>query len=298
MSFAPEGRLDQDAVVFPLRLGSIAEFACVRAFLKSCQFDEPTLCRILKISEMADLSSINPQEIDLSSSAPATLTLLIRMFLFSENLRQDTVEQTIDSASLCALLALDLVRPGRLAVGDDEPAKAYYASVFLYPVAGLLIASDRHNSPDGSLFVAPPDIVFPAINGGTLLFLKLLPESRVEQILDIGSGTGVAALRLNDSAPRVIAADITARASHFAEFNRRLHGCHNVEVVCGDLYDPVAGQTFDRIVAHPPYIPSLSQTTIFRDGGETGEVLVRRIIEGLPTYLRAGGTYYSLCIGL
>jgi len=39
-------------------------------------------------------------------------------------------------------------------------------------------------------------------------------------------------------------------------------------------------------------LPSLSIETIWRDGGMTGELIVKRIIEGLPHHLREGGTLF------
>jgi hypothetical protein len=104
-------------------------------------------------------------------------------------------------------------------------------------------------------------------------------------------------LVLSRCAERVTASDITARATHFAEFNRRLNRCSNVEVVQSDLYSAISDRDFDRIIAHPPYVPSLSMEQIYRDGGETGEALVKRIIEGLPEMLRQGGTFYGVCAG-
>jgi SAM-dependent methyltransferase len=282
----------------PLRLGSADDFAGVELLLKSAGFDEPTILRTLKLEEMADLSSIKPDENDLASSATGLLALLIRLFLFSECVRRTEVERLIGSATLGSFQQLDILRAGTFDLNHRDSAQVYYSPVFLYPIAGLLIASDRHNNPDGSEFLPPPDIVFPAINGGTLLFLKIISKSPAENILDLCSGTGVAALLLSQHVQQASTSDITARATHFAKFNRLLNRCYNVEVVQGDLYDAVEGQTFDRIVAHPPYVPSLSQKTIYRDGGETGEILVRRIIEGLPRFLRPGGTYYSLSVGL
>jgi hypothetical protein len=35
---------------------------------------------------------------------------------------------------------------------------------------------------------------------------------------------------------------------------------------------------------------------IYRDGGDTGESVTRRVIEGLPRYLRVGGTCVVLCV--
>ena len=79
----------------------------------------------------------------------------------------------------------------------------------------------------------------------------------------------------------------------FAEFNRRLNGIENVTCLQGDLYGPIGDMTFDRIVAHPPYVPAAQQQLLFRDGGDDGEQILRRVIEGLPRHLRAGGMFYA-----
>lgn len=287
----------QESFLPPLRLGGADDFARVELLLKSACFDEPTVLRTLRIEEMADLSGVKPNETDFAI-ASELLALLIRLFLFSEPVQRPDVERLIEPTTLGSFQHLDILRLERFNLNHRDGEEAYYSPVFLYPIAGLLIASDRHNNPDGSEFVAPPDIVFPAINGGTLLFLKVISKSPADNILDLCSGTGVAALLLSQHVQRALTSDITDRATHFAKFNRLLNRCYNVEVVQGDLYDAVEGETFDRIVAHPPYVPSLSQNTIYRDGGETGEILVKRIIEGLPRFLRPGGTYYSLSVGL
>jgi SAM-dependent methyltransferase len=284
------------AQVFPLRAGSAEDFARVESLLKSSAFDEASVCRLLHIREMADLSSVKPDEVDLAAAGSARLALLVRIFLFSQALPRAEVEPLIDAAALESLMALDVFRSAVFSA--DRKTESYYSPVFLYPVTGLLIASDRHNHPDGSAFLPPPDIVFPAINAGSLAFLRIIPKTQTASALDLCSGSGVAALALNHCAERVVASDITARAVHFADFNRLLNRCNRVEVRQGDLYSGVAGEMFDRIVAHPPYVPSLSKTVIYRDGGETGETLVRRIVEALPQHLRPGGTYYSMCVGL
>jgi SAM-dependent methyltransferase len=163
---------------------------------------------------------------------------------------------------------------------------------------GFWLASDRYTNPDGSHFVAAPDIVFPAIYAGTLRFLNLLPLSAAEDSLDLCAGAGVGAFVLSRCSKRAVSADISVRATQFANFNRYLNHLDHVEVVCGDLYEPVAGRTFDRIVAHPPYVPSVKDVTIWRDGGATGERVVRSIVEQLPDYLRPGGLLCVVSLGL
>ncbi len=99
-------------------------------------------------------------------------------------------------------------------------------------------------------------------------------------------------------ASTVIAVDVTERCTIFAEFNRWLNGTARVDVRQGDLYAPVEPLSFDRIIAHPPYVPALSQSLIYRDGGESGDDLLRRIVEGLPRHLARDGTFHVLSIGM
>jgi methylase of polypeptide subunit release factors len=265
----------------------------VRSALREAGFDERTLCATLGVGSMSDLGSARPERVD-RRGVPSRLALLIKLFPFVQAVPRAQVERALEPPFLDALLALDLLRL------DESGATRgrYYSPVFFYPVCGLLVVSDRHDRPDGAPFVPPPDVVFPAIYAGTLRFLRLLPLSPAAAALDLGTGTGVGALVLSRHARRVVALDVTARACHFAAFNRRLNACTNVEVVQGDLYGPLEGRTFDRIVTHPPYAPALEDAVIYRDGGETGERLVRGVVAGLPRHLRPGGTCVALCLGV
>ncbi|HYE66381.1 MAG TPA: methyltransferase [Pyrinomonadaceae bacterium] len=276
---------------FPLRIGSPEDFARVGSSLRDAGFDEMTVCRTLKIAEMSDVGSIKAEEADFGGISER-LALFIKLFLFLRLMPRAEVERLLDRATLDSFLTLGILRIGEY--GADQ----YYTPVLLYPVAGFLIVSDRHSNPDRSEFVPPPDVVFPAIYAGTLRFLRLISKSPAEDVLDLGAGTGIGAFVLSRHARRAVASDLTERATHFARFNRLLNKLENVEVVCGDLYGSVEGRSFDRIIAHPPYVPALKSAAIWRDGGETGEVLVRRIIEGLPRHLRPGGTLYMVCMGL
>lgn len=272
----------------PLRLGAPADFARVAAFFAEHGFNDDQVCRALKLESLSRLGTLKQNEIDLSP-LPPPLALLIRVFVLLQLVPKVDLEHSCDPKTLATCLTLDLLR-----LGTD----GYYASVFLYPVAGFIVASDRHSNHDGSPFSSPPDIVFPAIFPGTLRFLRLMASSPAGTALDLCSGSGIGALVLSRSAQRAVAADITARAAHFAEFNRLLNQRDNLQVVQGDLYQAVAGQAFDRIIAHPPYVPSLGDAMIFRDGGETGEAVLRGAVEGLPEFLRPGGTFTALCMGL
>jgi SAM-dependent methyltransferase len=184
-----------------------------------------------------------------------------------------------------------------LLIEDAADHARICASVTLYPVGRLFIVSDRWSAPEGNVPDLPDDFVFPAITANTSQFMAILPRDPCESFLELCSGTGVAALEAARHASHVWAVDITKRSTQMAEFNRLLNGLDNVTTIEGDLYECLGDRTFDRIVAHPPYMPVLNRAQIFYDGGSDGEQVTRRIVARLPRYLRPGGCFYCLAQG-
>lgn len=266
-------------MTFPLRLGDPEDFARVAKALRTPLFSEASVHRALRGAGQSVLGSDAPGADQDAAEEPGAL---LKLFVELKSIAREEVEQAMDRATLQSFLALDLIR----AAGE-----AYESPVFLYPVGGMLIASDHYDKSLGA------DSVFPAIQTGTLQLLKLMPRSPVDQALDLCSGTGICGLVLSRGARRAVASDVTERAGHFARFNRLLNECGNLEIAVGDLYQAVEGRSFDRIVAHPPYVPSVDESKIWRDGGTTGESITRRIVEGLPRHLKPGGEFFALCLG-
>src|ERR1017187_11025104 len=114
----------------------------------------------------------------------------------------------------------------------------------------LPLGSDRVASPDRDPLPMTADAVYPAGIDNTVAFMATLPETPCEALIDIGTGTGIAALDGARLARHAWGTDIAARSVQFADFNRRLNGIENACVLMGDLYAPVEGLTFDRIVTH------------------------------------------------
>lgn len=161
------------------------------------------------------------------------------------------------------------------------------------PMAGLWLWCDNPAATPGRML---PDVVYSPLTPNTQQFMLMLPRTPAESVLELCGGTGVAALASARLARTAVTADITERSTAFAAFNARFNGITNVESVCGDLYEPVRGRTFDRILAHPPYMPNFEQEYVFRDGGADGEQITRRVIAGLPGALREGGRFFCMCL--
>ena len=267
----------------PLLFLSSERFAVIRFFLQKAGYNEDNVCNFLGIQRVCDFEQVDLGRLPAEGSEPKPLGLLIRVFFLLQDATVSEIESSIPKDILEALQALDLLRRA------GEGAPAFQSSVWLYPVAGFILASDRKKDL--------LDAVFPAISPLSYRFLKRMSRSLASDALDLGSGSGVAAMILSQNSQRVIASDVSARAVHFANFNCQLNGCDRVETVESDFYSALEGKTFDRIVSHPPYVPSVSNAVVWRDGGATGEEPIRRIVEGLPRFLRPGGTFYASCGG-
>ena len=283
-----ETRPHSSPAQYPLRIGRPEEFSRLRQFFQACSFDDITVCRTLAITDMGRLGSVAWDTIRFDST-PVALRWCIETFL------QDLPPSEERSRAICGEeVFAAFVSLGVLRTAKQNPANLVSA-VLLHPVAGFVVVADRPDDPDGGPFTPMEDIVFPATSAGSLQLVRFLPETRDGEALDLCGGSGIGALHLSRTARTALTADVTERAAHFAEFNARLNDAP-IRSLCGDLYAPVMGKQFDLISAHPPYVPAMCTKMIWRDAGDTGEDITRRIIEGLPDYLRPGGTCVITCV--
>ena len=276
------------ATNFPLQLDAAGEFAVAREFFRQAGFDDRTLCRVLEMESMGDLGRVAWEKVQ-PDLFRMDLRWCIQVFVRGLPAGQAESRTACGPRVFDALAKLGLIRPAR-----KDPA-AVVCPVWVYPADGFVIASDRRDDPDGEPYTPAADVVFPAIYGGTLRFLQLLPDVRDGEALDLCGGTGIGALRLSRTARVAVTADVAERCALFATFNARLNGV-SIESVCGDVYEPVRDRKFSVISAHPPFVPATGPRMVYRDGGETGEDVTRRIIEGLPAHLRPGGTCVIVCV--
>jgi SAM-dependent methyltransferase len=277
--------------LIPLRFGPAEHFDRLRVFLEASGYTEEAVCERLGLGAPHEVLSWSRPET--AGAIRDTAGLLAWLFLAGGYAEPDALRRLVPAEALDAMGELGLLAKEGSATG------LVCAPVVLYPVRRLYIASDRWTNPDGSHFTPQADIVYPAITRNTRRFLGMLPEEPCRRFLDLCSGTGIAALAAASRyAERAWAVDITERATRFAEFNRLLNGADNVTVLQGDLYEPLGELSFDRIVAHPPYLPSAGRSWVFQDAGAEGEEVTRRIVAGLAAHLSPGGKFYCLALGV
>ena len=177
------------------------------------------------------------------------------------------------------------------------------------PLEWLLEAGLLERTPDAGL-VSP---YFASVAGGNVILCDLLssgaeavmgpsgttlqlgrasyPPRRARSALDLGCGAGTAAILLAPQCDRVVATDISERAVALARVNVWMNDVANVDVRQGDMFAPVAGETFDLVVAQPPFVarPDDSPPTTFLTGGPRGDELALRLLRELRPHLAPGG---------
>lgn len=132
------------------------------------------------------------------------------------------------------------------------------------------------------------------VGGASLTLAGLQLPTPARRVLDLGTGCGVQALRALRYADSAVATDLSERALAFARLNALLNAeGGRVETRHGSLFDPVAGETFDRVVSNPPFVITPRALGVpdyeYRDGGMVGDALVEKVIAGVGAVLEPGG---------
>ncbi len=262
-------------------------FAVLRDGLARARFDEPTVAARLGVPSLYNVKRIADGRTALAATPEDANAALVRLLIDGETLRASLAERLLGADVLAALHTLGLV-----AESADESA-SIVATAMLYPTQGLWLASDRQPMRAADTETIPQDYVFSALSDLTLRFLHVVPDAPGGRVLELCAGTGIAALRAaRRGAAEAWATDIAPRCVDFARFNVQLNDLTDrVRVVESDAWSALGGETFDLVVAHPPYVPALSHRFDFRDGGADGEQVARRIVEGLGAHVRPGGRY-------
>lgn len=256
-----------------IRLGDRSQFAAARKFLEEAYAEDSNI--------LADRVG------DFDPSKHGEEPPLVRLLFLGRAIKPEEWEAAAPAPVRMVFSDLGLIEPA----SEDRVR----CSVLLYRTHGKYVASDRFMNDEGLVGRPAEDCVYYALTDTAHHYLYSLPVSGPHgRVLDIGTGSGIAALILAPQATQVIATDIAPRCVLFTEFNRMLNGIENIVVREGSLYEPVEGLKFDLITCHPPFDISLSSTRyVYADGGEDGEFVTRGVIAGLPAMLNPGGQFLS-----
>lgn len=235
------------------------------------------------------------------SNAQHPAGILARLFLLGQSVGDEQLTRALPTLGAAGARALGLVGPGGRAFIDVRP----YSAVDAGGAVQWFIASDLGEQALREQAVGAEDLsgALPAhhvlgVGGASLTLATLIPTQPVDRVLDLGTGCGIQALHAARHARSVVATDISARAIKRASLTFALNGVSSVELRQGDLFAPVAGEIFDRIVSNPPFVITPRREGVplyeYRDGGLVGDAIVERVVRGVAEHLRPGGTAHLL----
>lgn len=136
-------------------------------------------------------------------------------------------------------------------------------------------------------------------------FEPWLRAGDIRRVLDLCTGSGCIAIACAKylEGVTVDAVDLSAAALEVARRNVAKHGLEErVRLLHGDVFEPVAGQRYDLIVANPPYVSDSEMAELPAEyrhepdlalrSGIDGLDVTRRILAGAEQHLENGGALF------
>jgi release factor glutamine methyltransferase len=130
-----------------------------------------------------------------------------------------------------------------------------------------------------------------------LLLDEILKQKKIDNALDMGTGSGILALELAKYVKNVVAVDINKKV--IMELNKITKNSRikNIKVVNSNIFSKVSGK-FDLIVFNPPYIPTDKIEFIDLDGGKNGAEIIEKFLKDAGKYLKEKGKILFLTSSL
>jgi len=135
----------------------------------------------------------------------------------------------------------------------------------------------------------------------SFLLADNLKVKKGDQVLDMGTGTGIQALAASKDAAGILAVDINPMAIEAAKENAEANNAGNITFRLSDLFAEIKeSEKFDLIIFNPPYVPSDEKDLPAKAwaGGVQGREVIDRFIEEAPGHLKEGGRIQLLISSL
>ncbi len=116
-----------------------------------------------------------------------------------------------------------------------------------------------------------------------------------QSVLEIGTGSGIVAMYASRLTDRITVTDINFDACELARRNFNDNGIENIEILFGNLFEPVENRKFDVILFNTPYLPTekgevLDDTINYAfDGGLNGRKVIDVFLNEVGNHLNDGG---------
>jgi len=239
---------------------------------------------------------------------------LARLFLLGDDVPRAELDRALPGLGASGAARLGLVAAAGEGLGDAVRAVVDlrpYAAVDAGGEASWWLSSDLAELATGGRLAT--DHVLGA-GGASTTLAQVTARTPVGRVLDLGTGCGIQALHAARHSRAVVGTDLSRRALGFARFNVALNLAGDtdladpaasssaaVELRHGSMLEPVAGDRFDLVVSNPPFVITPHAGAAgravaealgdyeYRDGGRSGDDLVRDLVRDVGQVLAPGG---------
>ncbi|GAA2722025.1 DUF7059 domain-containing protein [Cellulomonas aerilata] len=237
----------------------------------------------------------HPTAASAALDATTASAALVRLFVLGADVPRATAEAAFGRLGVDGAARLGLVTTA--GSGRDDAVRAAvdlrpYEAVDAAGTVDWWLASDLGELATGRALRT--DHVL-GVGGASTTLAQVTVRDRRGRVLDLGTGCGIQAMHAARHSDAVVGTDISARALAFARFNAALAGLgeDRVELRHGSMLDPVAGRRFDLVVSNPPFVITPRAAGVpayeYRDGGRSGDAVVRDLVTGVGEVLAPGG---------
>ncbi|HEY7709911.1 MAG TPA: class I SAM-dependent methyltransferase, partial [Candidatus Entotheonella sp.] len=265
----------------PFRLDQCGDLTPLRQALEAVGYSQQALSDTAKRQSRTE--PLDMEVILRRTVAPTPFNTLTHLFFLGQTVSVEAARAALAPMQVEPLAAVGLLQPAETGIR---------ATAMIFPYEGLFVAYDFPT--DITRRPLPEDYVL-GVGGASITLDHLTVRRQGETVLDLGTGSGVHALLAAQHANQVIATDLNPRALNFAGLNARLNGRTTITLRQGSLYEPVAEDQFDLIVANPPFVISPESRYIYRDSDLPGDTISEHVVRGMPARLRHGGYGVVLC---
>jgi len=148
----------------------------------------------------------------------------------------------------------------------------------------------------GRTYEISKDVFNPGFYFTSRFMAKNMTISKGDEVLDMGTGSGIQAITAGHKASKVIAIDINPEAVKFAKKNVKANNLENkISIIEGDLFSPLKPKTlFNTILFTPPYMEGEPDTDFEHALYDQNKKLIARFFEEAGHYLKPGGDIQML----
>ncbi len=143
----------------------------------------------------------------------------------------------------------------------------------------------------GKTYVISKKVFNPKFYFTSEFMAKHIDVTPKDEVLDIGTGSGIQAITAGQVAHKVVAIDINPDAVRCAKENVKRNGIENVvSVLQGDLFSPLTPTSmFDVILFTPPYMEGMPKTAFDHAIYDPKKSLAKRFFKEAKKYLKPNG---------